>query len=92
MIDMFVKWKDASPDEPILLYGELDDERWEVRKVEIFRDNSKIYASETESHGDIELSYEPIPTLAEINENPQFEACEISQDEFEKVWEARKEC
>jgi hypothetical protein len=29
-----VKWNRSFPDEPMLLYSELDRERWEVRKVE----------------------------------------------------------
>jgi uncharacterized protein DUF6881 len=28
----------------------------------------------------------PIPSLEEINENPEFRAGEISQGEFEAVW------
>jgi hypothetical protein len=28
-----VKWNRSFPDEPMLLYSELDRERWEVRKV-----------------------------------------------------------
>jgi hypothetical protein len=31
-----VKWNRSFPDEPMLLYSELDRERWEVRKVEFF--------------------------------------------------------
>jgi hypothetical protein len=29
-----VKWNRSFPDEPMLLYSELDRERWAVRKVE----------------------------------------------------------
>src|SRR3984957_10771973 len=32
-----VKWNPSFPDEPMLLYSELDRERWEVRKVEFFK-------------------------------------------------------
>jgi len=35
-----VKWIHSHPDAPVLLYSELDRERWEVRKVEVFRDGS----------------------------------------------------
>jgi hypothetical protein len=39
------KWNHAYRDEPVLLYSELDEERWETRKVEIFRDGKMGFAS-----------------------------------------------
>jgi hypothetical protein len=33
-----VFWKHQHRDEPVELYSELDDGRWEVRKVEVSRD------------------------------------------------------
>jgi hypothetical protein len=37
-----VKWNHALPDEPVWFYSELDAERWETRKVEIFADGSCV--------------------------------------------------
>lgn len=46
------KWNHAHGDEPVLMYSELDEERWETRKVEIFRDGKMGFANrETESGG-----------------------------------------
>jgi hypothetical protein len=81
-----VTWNHSSPDSPILLYSELDDERWETRKVEIFRTGPPGYADRTTSTGDTGLGLEPVPPLAEIAEDPEFEPCEISASEFEGIW------
>ena len=37
-------WNHSFPDAPITLYSELDDLRWELRKVEVFRDARMGYA------------------------------------------------
>jgi hypothetical protein len=35
--DVRVGWKHQHPDDPVILYSELDGNRFEVRKVEVFR-------------------------------------------------------
>jgi hypothetical protein len=81
-----VKWIHSCPDDPVLLYSELDGERWEMRKVEVFADGHFGYASSTESGGSTGLGLEPVPTLPEIGSDPQFEPVEITKQEFEEVW------
>jgi hypothetical protein len=44
MIYIKVKWSHSFPDEPILLYSELDRERCEIRKVEAFPGGRMGYA------------------------------------------------
>jgi hypothetical protein len=83
---MLVKWRHESEDEPVLLYSELDDDRWEVRKVEVYRDGQCDHANSTESTGSTRLGEIPVPPLAEIAAAPEFEAKEISEHEFEEVW------
>jgi len=86
-----VKWTHSKPNEyPSILYSELDDELWEVRKVEMFGDGHQGYASDAESLGDTELGIEPLPPLAEIASDPQFELIEITKEEFEEVWSKRE--
>jgi hypothetical protein len=67
-----VKWLHSHPDEPVLLYSELDDNRWETRKVEVFADGSIGFASATEdtSSTNTKLSIVPIPTVEEIASDP----------------------
>jgi hypothetical protein len=80
------KWIHSLADEPITLYSELDDLRWELRKVEVFRDGKMGYADDGKSFGGAALSLEPLPPLAEIAIDPQFEPVEITRLEFESIW------
>ncbi len=81
-----VSWKQDNPHTPVLLYSEMDDERWEVRKVEVFPDGSFGYADRSTSRGTTFLGLEPIPTLSEIAAIPEFEPVAITKDEFEAMW------
>jgi hypothetical protein len=69
-----------------MLYSELDDARWETRKVEIFRNGKIGYASRTDSGGSTRLGIVPIPPLSIIASAPEFEPAEMTQEEFEEVW------
>jgi hypothetical protein len=84
-----VKWKHSNPEEPIWLYSELDDSRWEVRKIEIFPDGHYGFASATEASTDTGLGEVPVPPIGEIAAIPEFEPEAISKEEFEKVWSRR---
>jgi hypothetical protein len=75
------------PSEPTLLYSELDDARWETRKVEIFRDGKMGYASRITSSGLTGLGLEPVPPISIIASNPEFDPVEITKDEFDEVWD-----
>jgi hypothetical protein len=79
---------DAMADEPIVLFSELDDDRHEVRKFEIFGDGSAGRASRDTSVGQTVLGELPIPSLEEINSDSQFQGEEITQSEFEAAWSA----
>jgi hypothetical protein len=81
-----VFWKHRHRDEPVELYSELDDGRWEVRKVEVSRDGFLGYASGSGSRGETLLGLVPVPAVAEIAANPEFEPTEITKDEFEEIW------
>ena len=81
-----VKWKQSNPNEPVWLYSELDDNRWEVRKVEIFADGRRGYAGEGREFGGTGLGEVPIPPLEEIAKDHEFDPTEITQKEFEEVW------
>jgi hypothetical protein len=81
-----VIWKHDIPDEPIVLYSELDDNRWETRKVEVFRVGSPGYAGQTSSSRSTRLGIVPVPELSKIASDPEFEPMKITKEEFEKVW------
>jgi hypothetical protein len=82
----YSKWKDGPLDSPVEFYTELDPARWEQRKVEVFRDGHLGYASSTHSTYGTRLAIVPVPSLAEIATQPEFEVKPIEAGEFEAVW------
>ena len=84
-----VRWIHKSPDDPVLLYSELDDERREIRKVEIFPDHSIGFASANSKAKDTRLGEVPVPSIEEIAADPEFEPREISLADFELIWRNR---
>ena len=85
-----LRWNHDHRNMPVWLISELNDENWEMRKVEIWRDGSKGYADRETSYGSTGLGGVPMPPFREIAELPGFELQEISQGEFEAEWDARK--
>jgi hypothetical protein len=82
-----VRWKQSQPDTPILLYSELDEHRWEVRKVEVFADGRMTYAEGRGSTGDTQLGEVPVPAIADIASDPEFEPEAITRAEFDAVFD-----
>jgi hypothetical protein len=86
-----VKWKHSSPDEPCVLYSELDEQRMQRRKIDIFPDGRWGFADESEEVGsETFLGEAPTPSIEEINSDPVYEAEEISKEDFEKLWNVRR--
>ena len=84
---MHSKWKNAPPDSPVEFFSELDNARWETRKVEIFPGQRLGYASPAKpQNGSTRLSIVPLPSLKEIAAQIEFEVEEISAEQFETVW------
>lgn len=83
-----VEWIHSLPDEPILLYSEIDEDRWERRKIELFRDGSAGFADEEHEDKQTGLSLEPWPSLEEIAADPQFVPKLIGKEVFERLWKA----
>lgn len=81
-----VEWHHDFPDEPIRLYSELDDERYERRKVEVFHDRRHTFAGTEGFSGNTMLGEIPTPSLGEHAATGEFTATEIPQEEFEVVW------
>jgi hypothetical protein len=81
-----VRWLHDHPDEPVELWSELDDQRFEIRKVEVWQDGRVGFASRERESGGTTLGTAPTPLLAEIAADPEFEPEQISELEFEKCW------
>ena len=84
-----VVWKHNHRDEPVRLVSELDEERFEVRKLEFFRDGSVGFASKECDSARTRLGEVTVPPLAEINEDPEFEGVPITKSEFDQLWQKR---
>jgi hypothetical protein len=86
MIYLKSTWNHNDPDDPSLLLSELDLDRWEIRKIEIYSDGRRDYADNNHSTGKTFIAEMQIPSLDEINSDPEFSAVEITKEEFEKMW------
>ncbi len=80
-----VAWRHSFPAEAVGLYGEIDGDRRELRKVREHRDGRIVLADAGRALGTA-LSGLPIPPLAGIAADPQFLPREITSEEFEAVW------
>jgi hypothetical protein len=83
---IFVRWLHEYAEEPLHLYSELDDDRYETRKVEIFRGGRVGLAGPNVRRGWSNLGDKAIPELEEIASS-EFVPQEISRDEFEAIWQ-----
>jgi Domain of unknown function (DUF6881) len=83
---MRISWIHSFDDEPILLYSEVDSAMLERRKIEIYKDDSFGLASASFEFGGTSLSSVPLPSVAEIANDPQFISTEITEEEFNEVW------
>ena len=81
-----VKWLHSPLDQPVFIYSELDHERWELRKVEIFHNGMIGYAGPGVEVGGTGLSTMPFPPLEQIAADPEFESEVISKAEFDAIW------
>lgn len=78
-------WKYIDDDTPILLFYEIDleNERYATRITEVFSDKRVIPVIE---NGFDYVTEAPVPTIDEINKEPEFFAVIISKEEFENVY------
>lgn len=86
MTHIVVIWHHENLDDPVELFSELDDERYEVRKVEVFRDGRKCFADASAHSGNTALGIVPVPPLEEIASDRQFRPRTITRQEFEAAW------
>lgn len=84
-----VKWLHSHPDEPVELWSELDADRFEVRKVEVWADGRVGYAARGREVGGTKLGGRAAPPLEEIASDPQFEPAEVSKAEFDRFWNSK---
>lgn len=81
-----VAWRHNSGEDPVRLVSELDSGRHETRKLEFFPDGRVGFASSVASSNNTILGIVPVPSIDEINSDPQFHASSIGKQEFEALW------
>jgi hypothetical protein len=87
---LYVKWIHKNPGDPVHLYSELDNDRYEVRKVEVYADGRRGFADSGEEFGGTVLSSMPLPPLEEIAAMKEYEPKEIPVEDFQRVWLKRR--
>jgi hypothetical protein len=81
-----VAWKSSAVSDPVRLVSELDPHRFETRKLEFFRNGEVGSASGSHRTAHTRLGSETVPSLPEINADPQFCGLELSAPEFLRLW------
>lgn len=81
-----VRWLHELENEPVMLLSELDDQSFELRKIELYADGHAGYADSDREVGGTFLGEVPVPSVAEIALDSQFVAEEIDAVEFEAAW------
>jgi hypothetical protein len=81
-----ISWLHRFEDEPVFLYSEIDGQRFENRKIEIYPDGSFGIANSNFHFGGTALSDTVMPGIEDISEDKLFIPELISQAEFELIW------
>ncbi|MBV7530557.1 hypothetical protein [Chitinophaga sp. sic0106] len=81
-----IYWLNPEDDSAEIQFSELDDGRFERRKIEIYPDGSFGIADSTFNFGGTALSVEPLPQPDGLDDKSRPVAEILSQKEFEDVW------
>lgn len=82
---LLIKPRQRDTNQPVT-YIEIDEDRWEVRKVDVFSDGRVTSASGKGSTGTTRLANMPTPAKSELATSSELEVIEISRAEFDEVW------
>lgn len=85
-----VAWLHDYDDDPILYFHEMGAENWETRRVQLYRDGHREWADESHESSAAGLAEIEIAPVDEIRSQPEFDAEEISAEEFELQWSAAR--
>lgn len=75
-----VQWKKNFKNEPVRFVSEIDDDEFEARKLEFFRDGSVGFACNTVESQNTRVGIDIVPTIDEINSQEEFEGISISKN------------
>ncbi|BDU22229.1 hypothetical protein [Dyella sp. GSA-30] len=81
-----VIWHHTDPAYPVRLVSELDESRWELRKMEFYSDGRVGLACKEWASRGTDLGIEPVPPIDEINSDGEFTAKLMEPEAFESLW------
>lgn len=84
---VLIEWHQRDPGEPIVFASELDAQRYEHRKIELYPDGRLDWAGQHRSTGTTWCGELPMPTLSEIAALDEFAPRAITATEFELMWQ-----
>ena len=90
---ILLEWFHDIEDEPYLIYSEIDNQRYETRKIEVFKNGTCLRCGEEILNSSIDLADIAFPeNIDEINRDKQFHAKYITKKDFEKFWDSINNC
>ena len=81
-------WSHESSRFPIEILSELDHERYEVRKIERFRDGRIHIVGPEGAASEDDLAEHPMPSEEVISRQPRLRSLPTSREEFEHIWQS----
>ena len=80
------KWIHENEDYPVQLISEIDSNRFEIRKIEVYSNGKYGFAYDDVEFNNTSLGTIPVPEFSEINENTEFALSEMTEEEFDFLW------
>jgi hypothetical protein len=81
-----VRWLHDFVDEPVLLYSEVGDNDYEIRKVHVFPDGHLEWADVLHETAMTSLGTAPMGNIEDVAAQAEFVPTIITGDEFEASW------
>ncbi|MYT31950.1 MULTISPECIES: hypothetical protein [unclassified Streptomyces] len=81
-----VIWHHEFDEEPVILFSEIGDDGYEIRKVQEYRDGRLLYTDGTNETAEIGLSEIPVGDIEDVASQSEFSAFVISAADFEMIW------
>ncbi|GAA4531135.1 DUF6881 domain-containing protein [Amycolatopsis samaneae] len=82
-----VEWRHDFEVEPVETFGEIGEDGYEIRRVEVYRDGRMDWADAVRETDRVFLAEAPMPPLEEINAQAEFSAATMERADFEAMWE-----
>ncbi len=83
---IYSKWNNSPAGSPVEFYSELDPNRYETRKIEVFANGHLGFASVIKATEGTRLGITPVPQISEIRSQHEFDIKEIRKKDFEAKW------